>query len=507
MSGRKSKIVADAFTSLVRLLDLILWGLLTAALITGVRLFVLNTVLALQAMMPLDYGEGPLLNQARWIATGHSVYSLYRVDLRDYPYTIANYPPLYPLTVSLVGRWLGFSYNTGRIVSVIATIGCVLALTLIVFQAGRDWVAAITSGALFLACPVVVNWSPLGRVDMMALAFSLWGIFVALRWPHSWKGLGGSLLLLLAAIFTRQSYLLAAPLAVVAGLATQSRRRGGLYAVTLGSAVFLIGGFLVWKTHGGFWFHTVTANMNALDFSAIRWILETFAWIGPLSVIVFGKIWRVLRTPPQDWPWAAIGYLIGGFFSGLTVLKVGSNYNYLLEWVAAVLWWAGVGFAHQCRGGTAAVKRLLLLLLAFQGFFFSWFSRDIVTMNQLKRSLEPEVRQLEEMVRNAPGPVLADEMMSVVVVCGRDLMLQPFEFTRLALEGKWDQHRLVADIAKGAFALILASRDEPIDRSRWTPEMQSAILRRYEPVTRLAITTVYRPLQDSFGSPDGFGKR
>src|SRR5215510_10686027 len=43
---------------------------------------------------PLDYGEGPLLDQAMRLARFENIY---RGDLTVPPYTLANYPPLFPL--------------------------------------------------------------------------------------------------------------------------------------------------------------------------------------------------------------------------------------------------------------------------------------------------------------------------------------------------------------------------------------------------------------------------
>jgi hypothetical protein len=43
---------------------------------------------------PLDHGEGPLLDQAMRLARFENIY---RRDLTLPPYTLANYPPLFPL--------------------------------------------------------------------------------------------------------------------------------------------------------------------------------------------------------------------------------------------------------------------------------------------------------------------------------------------------------------------------------------------------------------------------
>jgi hypothetical protein len=475
---------------LVFILQTAIWAILWITLAIGVGFFFLHTSQALQARIPLDYGEGPLLNQARWLAEGRPIY---RADINDYPFTIANYPPLYPLAVSLAGRYLGFSYETGRMVSAVATLGCGLALMLIVLQTTGDRVASLVAGALFFSFPYVIFWGSLGRVDMLALAFSLWGIWAAIGWPNSLAGTGVSLLFLLAAIFTRQSYLLAAPLAVVVHLATGNWRRALFFALALGISVLAIGGILCWRTEGGFFIHTIVANANTFMPSLVlsAWLVATIVY-APLIVVIFWEFLHYARQPEKR-PWFAIAYLIGGTLSGLTVGKVGSNVNYLLEWLASMGLLAGIALARWRRELPRALCSLLLLTFSFQILWSLYWGQFVTLGVWSRRALEPEMPQLEEIVCSVPGPVLADEMMSLLVVCGRDILLQPFEFTRLAVEGKWDQTRVVEDIQSGKFRLILIKKGPLTNgvKGGWTPEMWAAIQEHYEPVTVLADTTVY----------------
>ncbi len=463
------------------------------ALVAGVLLFAFRAAMALQAAFVLDYGEGPLLHQARMLLKGEP---LYRADMTGDSCTVTNYPPLYPAAVALVGRLLGFSYATGRIVSVLATVWCGLAIFLIVRQLTGDRVAAGIAGGLFLSFPYVAYWGTLGRVDMLALAFSLSAIFAAVRWPVSWQGMGLSVLLLAMAIYTRQSYLLAAPLALVTWSATWSWRRALLFTTALSIMVVAVFVFLNWKTAGGFFFHVVVANANLLDMDqGMRMLGGSIVLAAPLIGVLWGEILSFLQQQQRS-SWLAMSYLIGGSLSALTVAKVGSNVNYFLEGVAAVVLVVGMGIARWRKGMPTTVRLIPILLLTVQPLW-AWYWLNPVVDVLVRRALEPEARQLEQMVIAASGPVLADEWMSMVVVSGRELLLQPFECTLLATEGKWDPRRLVADIRDGKFALILIADHPPFSislaRERWTPEMWAAIQERYEPVTVLAGATVYRP--------------
>src|SRR5262245_55204546 len=59
-------------------------------------LFLIHALLAVFFPYPLDYGEAPLIDQAMRLAAGENIY---RANLSVPPYTVANYPPLYPITL------------------------------------------------------------------------------------------------------------------------------------------------------------------------------------------------------------------------------------------------------------------------------------------------------------------------------------------------------------------------------------------------------------------------
>jgi hypothetical protein len=110
--------------------------------------------------------------------------------------------------------------------------------------------------------------------------------------------------------------------------------------------------------------------------------------------------------------------------------------------------------------------------------------------------LVPEIRQLEGIVADNEGPILADEYMGLLTLQGRPLLIQPFEVTQLANSGLWDQAALVEGIRDKEFPIILIHHfpEYPVYRERWTPEMLSALYRAYVPSAFLANTRVYRPI-------------
>ncbi len=211
-----------------------------------------------------------------------------------------------------------------------------------------------------------------------------------------------------------------------------------------------------------------------LALTAVGLFLLTAPWFGVPS-------WRLVAP-----------YALGAVASGLTIGKVGSNVNYLIELGAGVSLAIGALLAWQRprRAVHAAIALLLALDMALVVL-----ASPYRTVTHIRLKQGEEARHLLEVVHRAPGIVLADEDMGLLPLDGRPIFFQPFEMTQLARAGRWDQRPLLADIERQAFAAILIYRvpELPLHRERWTDEMLGAIERRYVVEERVGPTEVYRP--------------
>jgi 4-amino-4-deoxy-L-arabinose transferase-like glycosyltransferase len=443
----------------------------------------------------LDYGEAPLVDQAARLAAGGS---LYHADLSTPPYTISNYPPLYVAVLAPLVKAFGPAFWSGRLISTLAAWMSALYLFLILEAQTRDRLAALLAGLLFLAFPYVTFWSSLARIDLLALAFSLGALWVLVRWPTKrWAFWAGGLLLV-AAIYTRQSYALAAPFAAFVWLWTKGgwRRAFGLALLVggLGGALFL--GLNLW-TGGGFYLNIVTANVNEFKTDWLSWNVERF-WNAAQIVLCLGagSLLLVRRWNPVYA--VAAPYALGAALSALTVGKIGSNVNYFLELCAALALAAGAVVAWS-RGRTGAhwLRGALYLALAAQasGFIQITF-REYVSELRNRYAAADDLRRLETLVAEADGPVLADEQMGMVTLAGRPLHLQPFEMTQLAWAGVWDQTPLLKRIRNKEFAYIVVY-NVPWKAERWTAEMLAAVNQAYLLTDVVADNQVYRAFTPS----------
>ncbi len=471
-------------------------------------IFVLHMAMALLHRYPLDYGESPLVDQAVRLASGQGIY---RSSLLSPPYTISNYPPLYPLSMAPFVKLFGPNFWAGRLISVASTLASAAFLALIVYTHSQDRLAAIVTGLVFLSIPYVVGWSVLARVDMLALALSTAGLYVVARWPVTWQarrsasrrllGLIGASLLLVAAAYTRQSYGLAAPLAAFVWLLVQDWRQAlklaGLVG-GLGLGLFLV---LNLVTGGGFFYNVVTANINEFGMERLQWHLRDL-WQTAYLLLIIGSV-SLFITPGRVKTWSLlIPYLVGSCLSAATIGKIGSNVNYLLELSAALALAAGVVLAWTRQRPWLRILMLLLLVLQVGQLMRATLEGPV---ESVKWRLYPgkELEDLEWIVQTADGPVLADEFMGLLTLQDRLLYIQPFEVTQLANAGLWDQADLLAGIRNREFPLILIHHfmDWPVYKERWTPEMLSAIVENYVATDSLASTVVFRPRDAESGPP------
>jgi trehalose/maltose transport system permease protein len=464
-------------------------GALLLVLGIGVLLFVSYGWRVLAFPYPVDYGEGPLLAQTLQLARFENIY---RASLAAPPYTVANYPPVYLATLVPFAWLFGPAFWYGRLLSWLSILVAALLLGSILWRLAHDRLAALIGGLMLLMIPYVSYWGPLYRVDSLALALSLAGLYVLVRWPVGRKGLAVAALLLVAAVYTRQSYGLAAPLAAFVWLLRQRPRRAFALAGLIaggGLGLFLVLNVL---TGGGFFFNIVTANVNEFKIDTLKdymvelWQLLPLALFGTaLFVLLAG--WRRVGS----W-WLVAPYAVGAALSGLTIGKIGSNVNYLLELSAAICLALGALLAWLrpwplLRSGIVVALAIQCVLLA-PGSRYHLFAEFALSQPDVQSSLL-------DLIRRTDNPVLADENMGLAVLAGKPLYIQPFEITQLARAGVWNQQPFLDAIERQEFAAILIFKipNFLLHRERWTPEMLAAIERRYTLAEQIGNTFIYVP--------------
>jgi hypothetical protein len=305
--------------------------------------------------------------------------------------------------------WIfGPAYWYGHAISFLSVLAVGVFIVLILQTLTGDWLAAIIGGVMLFSLPYILHWSPFCRVDSFALGLSTAGVFVIARWSRAPRGIILSAVLLTAAVYTRQSYALAAPLAAFVWLLrVPPRRRAFELAIWTGGLSLALFILLNLLTSGGFYFNIITANVNQFFWNTVRdyrhaiWEHMPYLVVGSLAFFCLAFWFRV-----KSW-WLIAPYLFGATLSGITIGKDGSNVNYLFELCAAFS--LATGAIIAAAGRHWWLKAGLILILAFQiNSLFAWTYQDYY-QPVMKRVTDDRfmIEQLAKAVHAASGPVLA----------------------------------------------------------------------------------------------------
>ncbi len=466
---------------------IVIWFFLTPPLV----IFSLHAIQSIAHPYPLDYGEAPLINQALELSSGENIY---RPSLENPPYTVANYPPIYVLSLLPFTILDVNPFQWGRIISLGATLVSAVFLGLITHHFSKNRLAAIATSVIFLSFPYVVEWSVRARIDCLALAFATSAIYILACWPKfRWSIFCGGILLV-AAAYTRQSYILATPLAAFAWLWSQKKIRAIQLTILVGG----LGGFLFLLintlTNGGFFYNIITANVNEFGWGRLQNNLQGL-WNNASILLILSCIFLVIaRKYIRSW-FLIAAFLVGAFLSVLTIGKIGSNVNYFLELTAALSLVAGVFIAWSQKHTWRFILIILLVCIQIGMLMKSTMGYQVDRILVSRRGDFAALQYLEQVVVDLDGPVPADEYMGMLTLHDRPLYIQPFEVSQMAKEGVWDQQPFLLDISRQAFEGILIHQFGlyPVHRERWTPEMLSAIQENYRPTKTLAGTVVFYP--------------
>ena len=447
---------------------------------------------ALAFPFPLDYGEGPMLDQTLGLAHFENIY---RNSFASPPYTVSNYPPLFQ-SIQVPLAWIiGPAFWYGRLISTLSVVSAAVLVGLILHTLTGDRIASAIGGLTLLAFPHLLQASVLNRVDALALALSLGGLYVTVRWPSHRQGPWVAGLLFTAAAFTHSRYALAAPLTALVWLwhLEQHREAFRLAAIVTGSCLGL---FLSLNliTQGGYYLNTVLANLISFSWQKVigYWInLYLHAGYLMIGCLIFIGIER-LGEATRSWP-LVMPYCLGAALTTLTVGMANSSVNDLFEAIAALCLASGAFIAWA---ENYWLKSLLVFVLAMQiNLLIDWSRQDYIPAIMNKVADTREVEQLAQYVQEAGWPILADEYMGLIPLAGHRLYFQPFEYKQLQAAELWSEAPLLDSIQREEFSLILLY--EPPNwnaiSTRWTEEVRNTIYAHYRLEDTLARTFVYRP--------------
>ncbi|MBX3730103.1 MAG: DUF2029 domain-containing protein [Candidatus Sumerlaeia bacterium] len=469
-----------------------------------------RSAVALAYPYQLDPEEGFLLEQALQLTRGQTIYP----SLADYPFTVGNYPPIYPALYAGLVSVLGPSLPAGRLLGLLATLAILAALIAVTMRETSSALAGLLASGLFVATWPLAEWLAFARVDLLALAFGLAGFAVMTgRWSRLRLALGVALFT--AAFFTKQTQLFA-PAAVFAGLLMQRQwRRAALFAGALSGACAGIGIALNLATGGEFFRHTVTYNANVMYWNQVGvWLRHLWMFAGFALLALAPAAWVLLAGREEGQPVEPDAVRIGGpvaVYLGLAALslvttaKAGAASNYLLEFHAVLGLALGLAagradriVAHpswKCRVPVAALLVLLVLHAADLNVGVGTPAKRLFFPPPPSPGAHNQRAYIELRLLEYEGPKLCDEPI-FLIRSGQPVLYQPFIMTQLAREGKWDAAPLLRDIEAAHFGAIMTKQnlEQPgAHLPGFTEAMRAAILKAYTLEDQIGEYRLYVP--------------
>ena len=410
----------------------------------------------------MNYEEGNILNAAVRIVNGLTPYPNPHV----FPNVLNPYGPVFYYLVSLMVRMEGVRLFLPRVIVIVSTLAAATFVALLVRRYSRSIALAVAAGFLFLTSQLVYFWLPLLRVDLLGLALVLVGLFIfdTRRWLWSVP-------LFVLALFVKCS-MLAAPAACVAYLLIQKQwKRAGLFAasgVTLSVICFLIAQRM---TGGWFSFHIFGTHADPFSWQSVVQNLWGMAHLD-FPLVLLSGCYLAFKFIDRDGSLPAL-YLLFALFGTVTIGKLGSDSNHLLELHAALTLCSvlAVGILAErvperwMSLATTAVATVLLVMFCEK--------RPMVID---ERAMLRDCGQVYAFAQNAHGEVLSDNI-GLLVLTGKPVFVSnPFVLRFLTNRG-WSDQPLRDKIASKSFTAIVLSSDPKDYPANETQHWTHAVLK------------------------------
>jgi hypothetical protein len=481
----------------------ILWLLTLAGVLYLVGLTAWLGLAGLGFPYQLDYGEGFLLQLVRAWSQGQPIYK----GIDSYPYVMSNYPPLTLALALALTPLLGLSYAAGRIWTLLAVAAATGLIVAWVRREGGRWLPALAAGLLFAGSPYIYHWVPLFRVDLPGLALTLAGLFVVAWGWRRRLAFWLAVVLFVAALYAKQSFLFA-PAAALVYLFVVDRRAAAAMAAAiagLGGGLFVALNAL---TGGGFWTSLVTSNVNPFLWPEFwQQLTDFFGTFAPLALLaawyLVDKYLLERSTPLRERLSPLDLYLPASLASLWLAGKAGAWENYFFEALAALSLAAGLGLARLARR-PGWLPRLAAPALVLAQVALMWHTpavaRDYLALT--RRSNEA----MAPILAATPDPIVSEDM-GLLVTNDKVMNYCSFQYSQLARAGRWDQHWELGQLRARAFSLVILEEDTRlhVDRyQRFTREFLSELDRNYRHSRSVGKYDLYEPAPLQHEHPAAF---
>jgi hypothetical protein len=306
-----------------------------------------------------------------------------------------------------------------------------------------------------------------------------------------------AVVLFVAALYAKQSYLFA-PAAVVGYLFFFVDRWKAIKMVVtiglLGGGIFLAINTL---TGGVFWEAMVVANVNPFHWPEF-WkqqgdFFGTFALLGLLSAwYVVDKFFLERTTRLGEKIDLLDLYLPLALLSVLLAGKAGSWENYFFETLTVFALCGGLGLARLI-GSKELLFQIAAPLLVLAQVALMWHTPRVASryLHLTRQSYE----EMAPILANTPDPIFAEDM-GLLVTYDKVLDYHSFEYSQLALVGRWDQSWELGELRSRNRSLVILEEGTRLDVDRYrryTRAFLSELDRNYQQTRTVGKYALYEP--------------
>jgi hypothetical protein len=495
-------------------------GIAGAALLASLVVSAIRIARMVPEGYELTYGEGLVLWMAQHATSPSTLY--HSIDRS--PFLVGVYPPVFPLAISALQSVVGDVRLAGRILAAAAFVGilatvAVLARDAVPQRYGRDarWGAAFAAAGLAASASALSSFPPAVRVDGPGLWLTLTGLWIFLSAPASSPRQYGALAVLVLAAFTKQSFISAIATCLGITLVTAPARAARLLLFTVATAALPMAALQL-ASGGEFLAHVTSYTRSEMSLARLLKLLvpNVREMLPVLALAAIAVLWqkrsllafdrsalrRLANNSQRRYMAALVLYLVLTFMASWTAGKVGSGEYYFMEWNAAACIVAGVaigvviaesGKPHRARPMRVAFSCIILVVMAALNLATATNNAFRLTRGAraLAAARQAETDQAVAFVRASTLPIVSEDL-SLLVMTGRELPIEPFIMWELARQGRWNPAPFIEALNRRSYGALIFEGD--VARSELVPgNILSAMLSNYRHVNDIGRYWVYEP--------------
>lgn len=372
------------------------------------------------------------------------------------------YLPPFPLLVA-AAHASGLSWrNALRACSVLAALALLIAVAVAARAAGGDGRAIATAWALLAASFPLHAAAVSGRADLLAAALSVMALAAWLRDPEA-SGWTTPLWCALAAATRASAW--AVPIALLTWLAIGGEWRRalafGVRMLLAGAALLLV--LQPWHAAAwtlDVWRTLLTPRHTLLALRAPAELLRYLASFAELAACaaLAGVAWMSAPRPP-----AALrsALLVALAIATIALADRQSDHNHLIEPLAMACVAAGLIVRTDVR----PARRLAIALVALTCTAATW--RDLDATRRSTASPDAQRRVVLDSLAHAQGERLTEDPLLALAAGARPAVADAAVLRSLALRGDPRAARVLADLARDRWAMIVLNEDAAKRRDGW----------------------------------------